>query len=998
MHDRAMPFRLNQGGVIDRSRAIRFSIDGEALQGFAGDTLASALLANGRRVVARSRKYHRPRGIMTCGSEEPNALLQIASGNQSVPNTRATEVCLSEGLEVFSQNCWPGVETDIGSLLGALSALMPAGFYYKTFMWPRRAWTAYERVIRRAAGLGRAPRGIDPDRYAKRYAHCDVLVVGGGPAGIAAALAAARSGARVLLCDNQSSLGGALTRGELIEGVDAPDWAASARRKLAASPFVETLERTHVFGLHDHNLALAIEHLEGVKGPRMRLWKIRAKQIVLATGAIERPLVFPDNDRPGIMLACAVGTYIERYAVRPGSRAVVFTNNDSGYNLLHDLRAADIDIAAAVDMRAALDPRPLAEVTRHDCPLHTGSGIVATHGGKRLRGVAIAAIDPAGAPLAKAAPVECDLLCMAGGWSPTLQLYAQARGRLRFDRDIRAFLPGGIDHGVHVAGSAAGSFGLEQCLHSGHECGERASATAGFEAHATHRPSAANSSRFLCGVLPPTVAIDNPRGKHAKQFVDFQTDTTVADLHLAIREGFADVEHAKRYTTSGMGTDQGKTGNLNAIAVIAQATGVAEQDIGQPTMRPPYVPVTFGAIAGEDIGVKLVPTRRSPLHERHAASGAVFMTSGAWLYPRYYPRNGESMRDCVAREVHNVHENVGVTDMSTLGKIDVQGPDALEFLERVYCNDLSGIALGRARYSVMLREDGIVLDDGTVTRLARHHFLVTTTTANAWRVWLHLEKLRQVHWPALDVKLASVTDHWASLAIAGPGARDLLSLLDSGLSLDNGSFPFMSVKQGSIMGVEARVFRISYSGELGFEVNVPAGFAPALWRAILDKGGPYNIAPYGLEALDVMRIEKGFLAAGTEIDGRATPGDLGLSRMVSNKKDFVGRCLLQRAALHDPDRRQLTGLVPVDGVSPVPEGAQVTLSRARRAPQPSIGHVTAATRGARTDKPIALAMIQRGRERRGERLWANSPVHDRFVQVEICDPVFFDPKGVRLRG
>ena len=988
-------WRLHEGGLIYRARPLAFTFNGRQLRGYEGDTLASALLANGVRVVARSLKYHRPRGILTAGPEEPNALVQLGAGGAGEPNVRATQLPLSDGLAAISQNCWPSVELDLGVLAALLSPLLAAGFYYKTFMWPAGAWGVYERFLRTAAGLGRAPRDADPNCYATGYLHCDVLVVGGGAAGLAAALAAARTGARVVLCDERCRLGGSLLwETAEIDGAPAQVWGTSVVAELSTRDNVKLLTRACAFGYYDHNAVLIYQRRPDPRAgsdhkERQTLWRTRARQVVLATGAIERPLVFPDNDRPGILLAAAARAYLNQYAVRPGGQAVVVTNNCSAYDTAADLAASGVEVIAIADLRfsvpaAALDRAPA------DTRVIAGTTVVGTRGRRQgLRSVTIRGGD------GQALDLPCDLLCVSGGWTPTVHLFSQSGGRLRFDHGLGAHVPDQRAQATHVTGAVTGALDLATALRSGVVAGASAARDAGYEGPTEAAPTA--TCQGLTGALVGGGPRATPHAGGSRSFVDFQNDVTVRDLALAVGEGYRSVEHAKRYTTTGMGTDQGKTGNLNAVALLSRLRGETPAEVGHTTYRPPYTPISFGAIAGRRRGKRLAPTRRTPFHDCWAEEGADFVEAGAWLYPRCFPQNGEATSETIAREARQVRRRVGAVDMSTLGKVDVQGRDAVTFLERIYCNDLAGLTIGRVRYGVMLREDGMVFDDGTVARLGGSHFLITTTTANADQVWLHLEMLRQIHWPDLDVNLALVSDHWADLAIAGPEARRLLEALAPSFPVDNEAFPFMTVRKGTLAGLPARVFRISFSGELSYEINVAADHGVALWAAVRSAGVPLDLVPYGLEALEVLRIEKGHLSVGTEIDGRTTPHDLGLGPLVSRKKDFIGRALLGRPALRRDDRLQLVGLNAAPGAGRVPGGAQLVAAPWTGDPQPSLGHVTAAAFSPALEAPIALALLADGRARHGEQLTAASPVTGEAVDVVVGPPVHFDAEGVRLR-
>jgi sarcosine oxidase, subunit alpha len=992
-----MKFRTPVGGRIDRNELLPFSFDGRAYQGHRGDSLASALLANGVHLVGRSFKYHRPRGIFSAGAEEPNALVTVGRDAARItPNLRATQVELYHSLNAHSQNRWPSLDFDLGRINDVLSPFFPAGFYYKTFMWPRGAWKAvYEPLIRRAAGLGKAPTLPDPDRYVQRYAHCDVLVVGAGPAGLSAALTAADAGARVILCDEQCELGGSLLSDPAvgIGGQNSSQWLESAVARLQENARVTLLPRTTAFGYFPHNLIglnerltdhmdMAPDHL-----PRERLWQVRARHVLLATGALERPLIFPGNDKPGVMLAGAAHTYLHRYGVRVGSKAVIVTCDDDAYQTALDLKAAGVEIAAIADVRSSIEG-PLAEAVRGaGIPVSAQSTVLDTRGDSRISGVTLAAAQNGAA--VQRQHIDCDVLLMAGGYTPSVHLFSQSRGKLDWSEALKAFIPGRSAEAERSAGACRGIYGLAQVLADGAQAAARALELSvpldKFQVDALER----RHDSYL-GALPGN-------SSRQKSFVDWQHDVTTRDLALATREGFHSIEHVKRYTTTGMATDQGKTSNLNAMAIVAEKLNRPIPQVGLTTFRMPYTPVTFASFAGVSRKELFDPIRATPMHAWAQAQGAPFENVGLWKRAHYFPRAGESMHAAVVRECRAVRDSVGMFDASTLGKIEVVGPDAAEFMNRLYINNWTTLAVGRTRYGILLREDGFVYDDGVVARLAADRFHVTTTTGGAARVLALMEDYRQTEWPQLKVWLTSTTEQWAVIAVQGPNARKVIEPLVEGIDITAKAFPHLSVARGKILRRPMLLFRVSFTGELGFEINVPSEHGLEVWEAVYAAGAAFGITPYGTEAMHVLRAEKGYIIVGQETDGTATPDDAGLSWAIGkNKTDFVGLRSLQRPAMKRADRKQLVGLIPADRRSVLDEGAQVCERPGQRPPMQLIGHVTSSYAASTVGFPIALAMIAGGRARMGATLYLSQPKGD--VEVEVCSPVFYDPEGVRVNG
>jgi heterotetrameric sarcosine oxidase alpha subunit len=980
---------------VDRGRVLRFTFDDRELTGYAGDTLASALVANGVRLVGRSFKYHRPRGIFSAGSEEPNALVELRDGARREPNTKATTIELYDGLVAESQNRWPTLRHDLLALNQLVAPFIGAGFYYKTFMWPASFWESlYEPAIRRAAGLGRAAGQADPDHYEKAYAFCDVLVIGSGPAGLAAALAAGRAGARVILCEEDFRLGGRLlAERREVGGQPSAAWAAAAEAELAAMAEVRIMRRTTVFGAYDGGTYGALERVNDHVAvppehePRQRYWKIVAKRAVLAAGSIERPIVFGGNDRPGVMLAGAVRAYLNRYAVAPGERAVVFANNDDAAATVADLAAAGIAVVAVVDTRPDM-PAATREAARHaGAILVTGGAIVQTRGGRGLRSALIR--DAEGRDL----HLGCDLLAVSGGWTPTIHLTSHLGARPAWNDAAGALLPSGLPPGMSVAGAAAGRFGLAACLAGGARAGADAAASLGFNADMTEPPEADDESASFA----PFWYVADSIGK---AFIDLQNDVTVSDVKLAAGEGFRVAEHLKRYTTLGMATDQGKTANAAGMAVLAAATGQNIAEVGATTFRPPFAPVAIAALVGHHRGKDFRPTRLTPSHRWAEERGAVFVEAGNWLRAQWYPEAGETdWLQSVTREVKATRERVGVCDVSTLGKIDVQGPDAGAFLDRVYANTFSTLPVGRARYGLMLREDGFAFDDGTTARLAEDHYFMTTTTANAVRVMQHLEFCHQCLWPELDVQMVSVTEQWAQYAIAGPKARQVVAaLLDPGQDISNQAFPYLAAGPVSVCGgIGGRLYRLSFSGELAYELGVPARFGDALIRAIMEAGEAFGIVAYGTEALGVMRIEKGH-PAGNELNGQTTAHDLGMGRLLSQKKDFIGRFMAARPALTEPARPTLIGVRPVDPAERLRAGAHFVKREAAATAENDEGYLTSVAYSPSLGHWIGLGFLSHGPERHGEVIRATDPLRGSDTLVEVCPPCFIDPEGGRLRA
>ena len=982
--------RRPTGGRIDRSRPLAFTLEGRPLSGFAGDTLASALLANGIGLVGRSFKYHRPRGFLGAGVEEPNGLFTVGSGGRRTPNLPGTLVELHEGLIASRQNGTPSVDFDLMAINGLLSGLIGAGFYYKTFMGPLRgSWMFYERFIRRAAGLGSATREPDPDRYETRYRFTDVLVIGAGPAGLAAARAAAESGARVLLVEQDSLPGGSL----LALSTDAPQerWRSAEVEALERLPGVEILQRTTAFGLYDGTMAaLLTRHDQDMPdpargAPREVLSSVCARAIVLATGALERPLVFADNDRPGVMLASAAQAYLNRWAVALGEQVVVATNNDSGWLSAAQLARSGAEVTV-VEQRVNIDPalRNLAESA--GLIVRTGSVVTRALGARAVRGARIAT-----AGNTREQTLPCDLLCMAGGWSCTLHLAAHTGSKPVFRDDIDGFVPGILTAGHFAAGAVTGEFSLAQAVTQGAVAGAAAARHAGHAAPAQPVDATLPDEPWR---MEPARA---PLVRRGKAFVDFQSDVTTRDIEISRDEGFVSIEHLKRYTALGMATDQGKTSNLNAIGLMAGLRGQGAGAGMTTTFRPPYTPVSLGALAGRSVGHHFRPVRRSALHDWHAANGAVFIEAGPWLRPWYYRWAGDSPETAYIEEMRLVRTGVGISDVSSLGKIELQGPDVAELLDRVYVNAFASLPVGKARYGVMLNDDATVLDDGTTARFAPTRFFLTTTTAQAVEVMSHLEFLLQTAWTDLDVQATSVTDQFAGMSVAGPRSREALELALPGHDFSAAALPHMGCMEIEFDGVPLKVLRLSFSGELAYELYAPADCGTALWERILRAAAPLGIRPYGLEALASLRIEKGHVAGGMELDHRNTLDDLGLGRMASTRKPYVGRELRARPGLQDPQRWSLVGLECLEPGKTLRGGA-ILFAATDAIAGHGRGHITSVTWSVELGKTIALGLYQGGLAHVGEEVVCAYPLRNEQVRARIVSPVFLDPTGERMHA
>ena len=994
-------YRVKDGGKIQRDIKIPFIFNGKAYFGYKGDTLASALLANGIYLIGRSFKYHRPRGIIAAGVEDANGKVQLYRDNITEPNVNVTEVELVNGLRIESQNCWPSVTFDVWAINNFLNRFFPAGFYYKTFMWPKSFWyKVYEPIIRKAAGMGTASLKPDPDRYEHQYEHCDILVVGSGPSGISSALAAAKNGARVILAEDKPRFGGSLLTDNVTIGNKSGDeWVEEAIAELKSMPNVIIRKRSQVFGYYDHNMLVMFErckdHLDNPEAftPRQRLWYIRAKQVILSTGSIERPLVFANNDRPGIMLASSAREYLKIYGVLAGKKPIIFTNNDTAYETAIEYKNHGIN-PIIIDTRSESDAGIVNEAKKFGITVKFAHGIANTSGYKKVKSATIGKLNYNKDGYTSFEKIECDSIFVSGNWTPTVHLASQSGNKLRYDNSTDTFLPDQSRQKEIVIGSANGSLTLEESLKDGFETGFNLS----NKITRNNKPSSVPISdekqygkhdKFWCMPLPEK--------KHYKRFVDFQNDVAVSDIQLAVQEGFRSIEHVKRYTTLGMATDQGKTSNLNGLQLVSDLEKKIVPEVGHTTFRPPYTSVTIGTIIGREVGKDYKATRKSPMHLWHEKHNAIFVDAGLWLRPRYYKKGDETLQEAAKREALNVRKNVGVCDVTSLGKIDIKGKDSAEFLNRVYTNAFLKLPVGKARYGVMLREDGMVFDDGTTTRISENNYHMTTTTAQAANVLSHLEYYLQVIWPELDVTVVSATEQWAGAAIAGPNSRSLLSKIFPNEDVSNEGLPFMGYREFKFKDSIARVFRISFSGELAYEINVMSNFGELMWENIIELGADLKIQPYGTEALSTLRIEMGHVA-GSEIDGRTIAYDLSLDGMLSEKKDFIGKRSLKRKAFIEKRREQIIGLVPVDKKTSIPEGSHLVLDNKLKSPNPKLGHVSASCWSVENNNPFSLAILKDGKNKIGEKLYAVSPLKNISIQVEVVSQHYVDPDGKRVRS
>ena len=994
-------FRIKDKGYINRNKLINFQFNGKNFTGYEGDTLASALLANGIHLVGRSFKYHRPRGFFAAGVDEPNAKLQVELNGHSEPNVNATEIELVEGLSATSQNCWPSVEFDIGAINNLLNKFFPAGFYYKTFMWPKSFWyKVYEPFIRKAAGLGIASAQKDKERYEHKFEYCDLLVTGSGPAGLASAYAAAKSGAKVILAEDKHRFGGSLLMDDVsIDNLSGKDWSDKIISELKEMPNVTVKNRSQVFGYYDHNMMVMFErvgdHLEKKSEftPRQRLWYIRCKEVILSTGSIERPIVFGNNDTPGVMLSSGAKEYMKVYGVLVGKKPIIFTNNDSAYETAIEFKNNGVE-PLILDTRKEQNSELVNEAKNKGIEIKFSHAVIKANGYKKVKSAIIGELTEDKSGYKNTQTVDCDCICVSGFWTPSVHLASQSGNKLKFNKEIDAFVPDISKQNEVTVGAANGDFTLQNTLNEGFKAGSKVSKKINNKEINIQVPNVTEKNhkvhdKFWCSPLPKNIK--------AKRFVDFQNDVAVTDIEIALREGYRSIEHVKRYTTLGMATDQGRTSNLNGLQLVSNIENKIVPEVGHTTFRPPFTPVTIGTIVGREVGKHFMPTRLTPMHDWHIKNNAVFVDAGAWKRPRYYKKGNETMLEAANREAKNVRDKVGICDVTTLGKIDVKGPDAAEFLNRVYTNAWMKLPIGKARYGVMLREDGMVMDDGTTTRISENHYHMTTTTAQAANVLSHLEYYLQIVWPELNVNVVSTTEQWAGAALAGPKSRDVLSKLFPNLDVSNEALPFMGYIEGDLFGVPARIFRISFSGELAYEINVQSDHGMFMWEKMIEIGKDYGIQPYGTEALSTLRIEMGHVA-GPELDGRTIPYDVSLDGMVSKKKDFIGKRSLLKIAFNQSDRQKIVGLIPTDRKTSIPEGSHLVVDQNAKLPNPKLGHVSSSCWSVENNNPFSLAILKDGKNMIGKKLFAVSPLKNKSIEVEVISSHYVDHEGKRVRS
>jgi len=996
--------RVKTSKFIDETYKISFKFNGKTYYGFKGDTLASALLANNIHLVGRSFKYHRPRGIMTAGSEEPNGIVQLHKNtSRTEPNVRATEIEIYEGLEASSQNCWPSVNFDIGGINNFISPVLPAGFYYKTFMWPANFWEKYEYFIRKSAGLGKSPTEPDPDIYEHKYIHCDVLVIGAGISGIIAAKLSAKNGFKTLLVEEKSYLGGSTIYQNSeyfkINNQISSSWLEKEINEIKKFKNLEIKVRTSVAAYHGYNFLLArenlIDHLpldQRKNKTRQRLLKIRAKKVISATGSLERPLIFDNNDRPGILLSSAIDKYANFFGVACGEKNVLFTNNDSAYETAITLHQKGINIEAIIDNREEVDSKLINETHKNNIKIYKGYTVVNTSGYKRINKISIMQLSKDSQKVVgPKISIACDCLGISGGWTPAVHLFTQSGGKLKFRDEDQIFVPDNYSSDQISIGSCNGDFTLDEILSNIPKKLKEFLDIKETDYKNLEVISSFNKSKRNIWLLPSDKII----GK-TKSFVDYQNDATAKDIKLALREGFKSIEHVKRYTTTGMGTDQGKLGNMHALGIIAETTSSKMGELGTTTFRPPYTPLTFGTIVGRNVGEYFDIFRKTPIHDWHVKNKAEFENVGQWKRAWFYPKDGENMHDAVQRESKAARDSAGILDASTLGKIDIQGTDASEFLNRVYTNAWSKLAVGKCRYGLMLNEDGMVYDDGVTTRLDENHYIMTTTTGGAATVLGKLEDYLQTEWPELDVYLTSVTDHYATVSVCGPNSKKIVSQVIPDLDFSDENFPHMSFKNTKIGKIKCRVMRISFTGEHSYEINIQANYGKSVWEKCMEAGKEFNITPYGTETMHLLRAEKGFIIVGQDTDATMTPIDLQMDWIVSKKKyDFIGKRSLYRSDTIKEDRKQLVGLLTENPDEVLEEGAQI-VADIKKSPVEMLGHVTSSYYSPNLKKSIALGVVRGGKNMMGKKLII--PMENKQINVTVADPVFLDKENKRLNA